>query len=72
MGFFDLKATCGVCNQQVGLNRFKLRKSNAWICPSCLKEAGGATRINVNKVTIEEVKAIIQEKEDKLGDDPMS
>ncbi|MBD8036747.1 PH domain-containing protein [Solibacillus sp. A46] len=72
MGFFDLKATCGVCDQQVELNRFKLKKSNAWICPSCLKEAGGATRINVNKVTVEEVKAIIQEKEDKLGDDPMS
>ena len=72
MGFFDRKAICGVCNEEVGLNRFKIRKSNAWLCPSCLKQVGGATRINVNKITIEEIKAIIQEKEDKLGDDPMS
>lgn len=72
MGFFDRKAICGICNEEIGLNRFKLKKSNAWICPSCLKQAGGATAINVNKITVEEIKAIIQEKEDKLGDDPMS
>lgn len=72
MGFFDRKATCGVCNEEVGLNRFKVKKSDAWVCPSCLKQSGGAAAINVNKVTIEEIKAIIQEKEDKLGDDPMS
>ena len=72
MGFFDLKAICGVCNEEVGLNRFKIKKSNAWLCPSCLKQAGGAMVINVNKITVEEIQAIIQEKESKLGDDPMS
>lgn len=72
MGFFDLKAICGVCNEEVGLNRFKIKKSNAWLCPSCLKQAGGAMVINVNKTTVEEIQAIIQEKENKLGDDPMS
>lgn len=72
MGFFDRKATCGVCDEEIGLNRFKIKKSGAWLCPSCLKQAGGATVINVNKITIEEIKEIIQEKEDKLGDDPMS
>lgn len=72
MGFFDLKVICGVCNEEVGLNRFKLKQSDAWICPSCLKKAGGATNINVNKVTVEEISAIINKKEEKLGDDPMS
>ncbi|MGN7297147.1 PH domain-containing protein [Ferdinandcohnia sp. SAFN-114] len=72
VGFFDRKATCSVCNKEVGLNRFKIKKSDAWLCPSCLEEAGGAMAINVNKITVEEIKAIIQEKEDKLGDDPMS
>lgn len=72
MGFFDRKAICGVCNEEVGLHRFKLKKSNAWICPNCLKEVGGATAINVNKVTVEEIKEILQKKEDKLGHDPMS
>lgn len=43
MGFFDLKAICGVCDKEVGLNRFKIKKSNAWMCPACLKKAGGAT-----------------------------
>ncbi|MEK9197113.1 PH domain-containing protein [Ureibacillus sp. FSL E2-3493] len=72
MGFFDLKAICGVCNEEVGLNRFKIKKSDAWICPSCLKKAGGVTVVNLNKITAEEIQNIIQEKEDKLGDDPMS
>ena len=72
MGFFDRKAICGVCEEEVGLNRFKIKKSNAWVCPKCLNEAGGMTAINVNKVTIEELKAIIKQKSDKLGDDPMS
>jgi len=72
VGFFARKAICGVCNEEVGLNRFKIKKSDAWLCPSCLKKAGGPMAINVSKITIEEIKAIIQEKEDKLGDDPMS
>ncbi|MFD1863043.1 PH domain-containing protein [Planococcus chinensis] len=72
MGFFDRKVICGVCNEEVGLNRFKLKKSDAWLCPGCLKQAGGAAVINVNKITVEEIQAILQKKEDKLGDDPMS
>ena len=59
MGFFSAKATCGVCENQVGLNRFKIKKSNAWICPTCLTLCGGASKINVSKVTIEELRAII-------------
>ncbi len=39
MGFFDRKVICGVCDKEVGLNRYKLKKSDAWICPKCLKEA---------------------------------
>ncbi|KZE39852.1 hypothetical protein AV656_00745 [Bhargavaea cecembensis] len=72
MGFFDLKAICGVCNDEVGLNRVKVKRSNAWLCPSCLKKVGGAMAININKTTIDEINAIIQDKEDKLGDDPFS
>lgn len=63
MGFFDLKATCSICNNEVGLNRFKVKKSNAWICPKCLKKAGGTANINVYKMTIEEIKEIIEEKQ---------
>ncbi|MGU8907281.1 PH domain-containing protein [Clostridium perfringens] len=66
MGFFDLKATCSVCNNEVGLNRFKVKKSNAWICPKCLKKAGGTTNINVSKMTIEEIKKIIEEKQSNI------
>ncbi len=29
MGFFDLIATCGVCGNEVGLNRYKVKKSDA-------------------------------------------
>ncbi|WP_150541927.1 DUF4428 domain-containing protein, partial [Clostridium perfringens] len=66
MGFFDLKATCSVCNNEVGLNRFKVKKYNAWICPKCLKKAGGTTNINVSKMTIEEIKKIIEEKQSNI------
>ncbi|MFP7486370.1 PH domain-containing protein [Priestia filamentosa] len=76
MGFFDRKAICGVCDQEVGLNRYKVKKSNAWICPKCLKEAGGLTVINVSKITVEEIKDILREKKiaeaERLSGDPMS
>jgi hypothetical protein len=63
MGFFDLKAVCGVCNNDVGMNRYKVKKSDAWVCPSCLKKAGGLTKVNVKKVSIEEIKSMIDAKE---------
>lgn len=63
MGFFDLKAICGACDREVGLSRYKLRKSDVWICPECFKKAGGTRSINVTKITIEEIKQIIAEKD---------
>lgn len=72
MGFFSLKEVCGVCESEVGLHRYKVKKSNAWVCPDCLKEAGGVGVVPVNKVTIEEIKATIDAKANKLSDDPMS
>lgn len=76
MGFFDRKVICGACDEEVGLNRYKLKKSDAWICPKCLKEAGGLTVINVRKSTVEEIKEIISEKRaaqaERLSGDPMS
>lgn len=76
MGFFDRKVICGICDQEVGLNRYKIKKSNAWICPKCIKEAGGLTVINVRKITVEEIKEIIREKRvaqaERLSGDPMS
>ena len=72
MGFFDRKVICGVCGREVGLNRYKVKKSNAWVCPDCISEAGGISVINVSKVTIEDIKAILNEKRERLGDDPMS
>ncbi len=79
MSFFSLKVACGVCENKVGLNRYKVKKSNAWICPDCLKEAGGMTVIPVNKITIEEIKEMIEEKKaimnaraEKIAKNPMS
>ena len=64
MGFFDLKATCAICNTEIGLNRYKVKKSNAWICPKCLKKAGGTNNINIFKMTIEDIQEVIKEKQD--------
>lgn len=65
MGFFDRKAICGCCGKECGLNRYKIKKSDVWLCPDCLKKAGGAMKVNVNKVTIEDIKRLIIENEQK-------
>ena len=72
MGFFSRKAVCGVCNQEAGLNRYKVKKSNAWVCHECLKKAGGMTNIDITKVTIEEIRAVVEQKAEKLANQPMS
>lgn len=62
MGFFSLKATCGVCGREVGLNRFKIAMDNAWCCPECLKKAqkNGNCAVFVNKITIDGLKKLIE------------
>lgn len=72
MGFFDLKAVCGVCDSKIGLNRYKIKKSDAWVCPECLKKAGGLGVVEVNKVTIEDIRAVIDAKEEKQSNNPLS
>lgn len=61
MGFFSLKATCGVCGREVGMNRYKIAMDNAWCCPECLNKAkkNGNCAIFVNKVTIDTLKKLI-------------
>jgi len=78
MGFFSLKVNCGVCGNEVGLNRFSIPKSNAWVCPECLKKVGGVTQINSRKITIEELKELVNaatqkqtQRADKAVNNPM-
>lgn len=61
MGFFSLKATCGVCGREVGMNRYKIAMDNAWCCPECLKQAqkNGNCTVNVTKITIDGLKKLI-------------
>lgn len=46
MGFFTSKVNCDFCNKEIGLNRYKIVKDNCWICPNCLKKAGGISNVN--------------------------
>ncbi|MFJ6413784.1 PH domain-containing protein [Terribacillus saccharophilus] len=59
MGFFSLKAVCGVCEKNVGWNRYKVIKSKSWVCASCIKKAGGVGKNNTWILTIEEIRAKI-------------
>ena len=61
MGFFSLKATCGVCGREVGMNRYRIAMDNAWCCPECLKKAqkNGNCTVNVTKITIDGLKKLI-------------
>lgn len=57
MKLFNLKVACAFCGNQIGLNRRKIIKSNCWICPNCMKKAGGITNIDCfldTKESIEE------------------
>ena len=64
MGFFSLKATCAICNREVGLNRFRIGKTvdgkDIWKCPECTKKGG---YVEVDFVT-GKVKLLTQEELD--------
>lgn len=63
MGYFDLKAICVGCGNEVGLNRFRLKQvENGWLCPKCMKKCFG---INPRKVTLEEVRQILDREDEK-------
>ncbi|MEB2281083.1 SHOCT domain-containing protein [Lysinibacillus xylanilyticus] len=70
MGFFSLKEVCGVCEQEVGLNRFRIAEKK-WVCNSCFKDANlkkiGANEKSITKMTVEDIKnAIIAQKVNKI------
>lgn len=60
-------AVCGVCGKECGLNRYKIKRSNAWMCPACLKRLGGLTAMvngkSFTEATIEEIKEMIGQRE---------
>lgn len=62
MGFFSLKEVCGVCNQEVGLNRFRIADKQ-WVCPSCFKEANlkkfGVNEKAITQMTVDDIKNAI-------------
>lgn len=60
MGFFSLKVTCSICGSEVGFNRFRIAKSDGWICPHCLKLAGGSKYVNLYQMTAEDIKRQIE------------
>ena len=60
MGFFSPKAECSVCEEQVGLNRFKDKK---WICSSCFKRIGKLKK-PIHTMSVEEIHLEIQNKQE--------
>jgi hypothetical protein len=66
MGFFSLKATCSICDKEVGLNRNRI-KNKGWICPECFKKCGGLrTAKPVLMMTTEEIKIAIIDRQTKI------
>lgn len=67
MGFFDLKAKCAICDNNIGLNRFQLSK-DVWICPNCLKKLGGNAAFPIlKKMSINEIKEKINNTTESLS-----
>ena len=54
------KIICYICNKELGLNRYKLKKENGWICPNCVKKAGGVLNLSPGKDTINDIKERIK------------
>lgn len=64
-----ISTTCNVCEQKVGLNRFKIKAG--WLCPKCLKKAGGFMRLEkISKLSVEEIRDLITESENIVGLSP--
>lgn len=62
MGFFDLKATCAICNKEIGLNRFQIANKQ-WICGSCCRKCGFKGLIPMKKMTVEDITVAINIKQ---------
>lgn len=64
MGF--LSTTCNVCERPVGLNRFKIKAG--WICPECLKKAGGTMNFSkIRDLPVEEIRDFINNYQNATG-----
>lgn len=56
MGFFDLKATCAICHNEIGLNRVQIANKQ-WICPNCFKKCGFNAMTPIRKMTVADINA---------------
>ena len=63
MSFFARKAICSVCDNEVGLNRLRI-KDKDWICKECLKKSGYKITapgvLPINKLSAEDFKEMIE------------
>lgn len=63
MGFFNLKVTCAICNEKVGLNRWRIADKK-WVCSKCAKKAGYSMFSGVTiGTTVSEIEGRIAGKE---------
>jgi hypothetical protein len=66
MGFFDLKSTCAVCDEEVGLNRYQI-SNKEWVCLDCFKKAGGLKiKAPIKKMTVQDFKDAICDQEKNM------
>ncbi len=62
MSFFSLKVTCGICEEEAGLNRHRIADKK-WMCASCFKKANikvGSVSNPIKNMTVEEIKIAIE------------
>lgn len=69
MGFFSLKATCAICGNDCGLNRFQI-KDKLWCCPNCFKAAGLTATSPIGAMSAADIKNIISQR--KVDGDKLS
>jgi hypothetical protein len=67
MGFFDKKVMCSVCEEETGLNRYRIANKQ-WLCPSCFKKANFKINSPIRNLSVEDVKNAIEKKSENDGE----
>lgn len=63
MGLFSLKATCAICKNECGLNRYQI-KEKLWCCPKCFKEAGLGALSPIKTMSTDDIKNLISRRQE--------
>ena len=59
----SFRSECCVCGKTVGMNRYLVKKEEAWCCPQCFKKAQNGTdgprAAWISQITVDELRRLV-------------